>query len=69
MIMNSEETALLIDIKNSLSETLAKVKEVYGNSGYYQICDYKATNDGYENWLFRAREAVKNGDEFLKNKA
>lgn len=66
MIMTPEETQLLIDIKNSLAETLAKVKEVFGSSGFYQLSDYKATEDGYENWLFRARQAQLNAENYLK---
>lgn len=67
MLMTTEELAIFIEIKNCLSETLAKVKEVYGDSGYYQRIEYKADNDKYENWLFRAREAVRKGNEFLKS--
>lgn len=66
MIMSAEELNLLMDIKNALSETLAKVKEVYGNSAYFQHVDYKATNDKYENWLFKAREVEKKTETYLK---
>lgn len=66
MIMTKEETQLLIDIKNALSETLAQVKQVYGNSAYWQHLEYKATNDGYENWLLKARQAQENTENYLK---
>ena len=68
MIMTQEETQLLIDIKNALSETLTHCKQVYGNSAYWQHVEYKATNDGFENWLFRARQAEEKAETYLKNK-
>lgn len=66
MIMTPEETKLLIEIKECLAETINKVKEVYGDSAYFQYVDYKASNDNYENWLYRARQALLKSEEFLK---
>lgn len=68
MIMTPEEKQLLIDIKNSLAETLAKVKEVYGSSAYWQHLEYKATEDNYENWLLKARNSIKKTNSFLNTK-
>lgn len=68
MIMTPEEKQLLIDIKNSLAETLAKVKEVYGSSAYWQHLEYKATEDNYENWLLKARNSIKKTNSFLNIK-
>ena len=65
MIMTTEEKQLLIEIKDCLAETLHKVKEVYGNSGYFQYIDYKASNDNYENWLYRARQAHLKAEDYL----
>lgn len=47
---------------------LPHVKQVYGNSAYWQHIEYKATQDNYENWLFRAREAQKKTEDYLKTK-
>ena len=68
MITTKEELQLLIDIKNALSETLTHCKQVYGNSAYWQHLDYKATQDNYKNWLFRARQAEEKAETYLKNK-
>lgn len=63
--MSPEEKDMLIEMKDALTDTLEAVREAFANSGFYQLSDYKATNDGYENWLFRAREAIKKSDEFI----
>lgn len=68
MIMTQEELNLLLDIKNSLAETLTHIKQVYGASAYWQHLEYKATNDGYENWLFKARQAHENVENYLTTK-
>lgn len=68
MIMTPEETKLLIELKDALTDTLSAVKAAFANSGYYQHIQYKADNDKYENWLFRAREAQTKAENFLKEK-
>lgn len=46
------------ELYESLKETMDKFKEVYGNSGYFQMSEYAAKNNATRNWFFNAKLAL-----------
>jgi len=64
--MTPEETNMVIELKDALTDTLEAVRKAFSNSGYYQLIEYKATNDKYENWLFRSNAILKKVNSHLK---
>ena len=54
--MNEDLTKELYE---ALKETMDSIKSAFGNSGYYQLMEYAAKNNGTKNWYYKSIEALK----------
>ena len=55
-VLNNED--LTRELYEALRETMDKIKNVYGISGFYQLSEYAAKNNGTKNWFFNANLAL-----------
>jgi len=60
-----EKDKLIKDLAVSLKETVKILEDVYGNTGYMQLIIYKANEDKYENWLFKARQQISEAEKII----